>query len=66
MKNISIIWRQFVDTSRHASPTEAEWVGWLRDPLSHPAIEAMVERERADLPFDRGRVAIPRTARHCC
>lgn len=28
---------------------------WLRDPLSHPDIEAMSERERADLPFPRGR-----------
>jgi hypothetical protein len=24
---------------------------WLRDPLSHPAIEQMSERELADLPF---------------
>ncbi len=24
---------------------------WWRDPLSHPAIRAMTERERADLPF---------------
>jgi hypothetical protein len=26
---------------------------WLRDPLSHPALEAMSERELADLPFRR-------------
>lgn len=24
---------------------------WIRDPLSHPAIEAMDERQLADLPF---------------
>ena len=24
---------------------------WLRDPLSHPAIERMSERELGDLPF---------------
>ncbi|WP_274426539.1 hypothetical protein [Chelativorans sp. YIM 93263] len=24
---------------------------WRRDPLAHPAIKAMDERERADLPF---------------
>jgi len=26
---------------------------WRRDPLSHPAIEAMSERELGDLPFRR-------------
>lgn len=25
--------------------------GWVRDPLSHPDIAAMDERQRADLPF---------------
>ncbi|SOC35356.1 hypothetical protein SAMN05892877_101315 [Rhizobium subbaraonis] len=25
--------------------------GWIRDPLSHPDIAAMDERQRADLPF---------------
>ena len=25
---------------------------WWRDPLSHPDIQAMSERQRADLPFD--------------
>jgi hypothetical protein len=25
---------------------------WRRDPLSHPDIQAMSERERSDLPFD--------------
>lgn len=25
--------------------------GWVRDPLAHPAIAAMDERQRADLPF---------------
>lgn len=29
---------------------------WLRDPLSHPAIEAMSVRQLADLPLDRFRV----------
>ncbi|MDR6756054.1 hypothetical protein J2Y48_001344 [Mycoplana sp. BE70] len=24
---------------------------WIRDPLAHPQIEAMGERQRADLPF---------------
>jgi len=26
---------------------------WLRDPLAHPALEAMSERELADLPFSQ-------------
>lgn len=26
---------------------------WMRDPLSHPALQAMNERELADLPFRR-------------
>lgn len=28
---------------------------WLRDPLAHPDLDAMSERELADLPFARGR-----------
>ncbi len=27
---------------------------WLRDPLAHPDIDVMSERELADLPFARG------------
>lgn len=30
--------------------------GWRRDPLSHPDIRRMSERERADLQFDPNRV----------
>lgn len=30
---------------------------WRLDPLSHPAIRRMTERERSDLPFDRERLA---------
>jgi hypothetical protein len=29
---------------------------WYRDPLAHPSVERMSERELADLPFDRGRM----------
>jgi hypothetical protein len=29
---------------------------WWRDPLTHPAIARMTERERADLPFDPARL----------
>lgn len=34
------------DPERHAQ--------WLRDPLAHPDLEAMSERELADLPFAHG------------
>ena len=27
---------------------------WLADPLMHPDVQAMTERELADLPFGRG------------
>lgn len=32
---------------------------WWRDPLSHPDIARMSERERADLPFERPAQARP-------
>ena len=36
------------------------FLGWLRDPLSHPDIERMDERALADLPLGRGfRPALP-------
>lgn len=34
-------------------PTTAMRLAWIRDPLSHPALEAMSERELGDLPFQR-------------
>ncbi len=36
--------------SNQAGGSDAER-GWVRDPLSHPDIAAMDERQRADLPF---------------
>ncbi|MBB6467081.1 hypothetical protein [Aminobacter carboxidus] len=36
------------------------FLGWLRDPLSHPDIERMDARELGDLPLGRGfRPALP-------
>jgi hypothetical protein len=46
------------------APSEEERAGWLRDPLSHPALEAMSGRELADLPFNRGLVS--RAGQLCC
>lgn len=41
--------------------TDSErFLAWLRDPLSHPDIARMDERELADLPLGRGfRPALP-------
>lgn len=38
-------------------------LSWLRDPLSHPAVERMSERELADLPF---RMTARATPLECC
>lgn len=43
----------------HRRPTSdcfdsERFLGWLRDPLSHPDIERMDARELGDLPMSRG------------
>ena len=51
----------------HALTTEAnaaEMAIWVRDPLFHPAIEAMDSRELGDLPFGLFRTADAN--RHIC
>lgn len=35
----------------------AEEAFWARDPLSHPVLSAMTERDLADLPFDPHRIS---------
>ncbi|MEP9397026.1 hypothetical protein [Mesorhizobium sp. KR2-14] len=35
-------------------PPPHEIVAWTRDPLAHPALGGMSQRELGDLPFDRG------------
>lgn len=40
-------------------PAEGDSAGWMRDPLSHPVLNAMSERELGDLPF---RLTARRTA----
>ena len=39
---------------------------WFRDPLAHPDLHAMSERELADLPFSRGSRAAPVAAAARC
>lgn len=34
-------------------PSLDDKLQWLRDPLSHPALESMSQRELGDLPFRR-------------
>lgn len=46
-------------TPRHFDDTAP----WLRDPLSHPALESMSQRELADLPF---RTSARPTPMECC
>lgn len=42
-------------------------IAWVRDPLAHPDIARMDERELADLPFNRGfRRSVPQVADACC
>ncbi|WP_144377297.1 hypothetical protein [Mesorhizobium amorphae] len=32
-------------------PTDGDIAGWVRDPLSHPVLDTMSERELGDMPF---------------
>jgi hypothetical protein len=59
MKIISI-WRH-LSTVPHASDEVERQAEWMRDPLSHPDIDAMSERQLADLPFGRTRIV-----ERCC
>lgn len=51
MKIISIL-RSLSTPAGEADPERK--AQWIRDPLAHPDLEAMTERELADLPFGRG------------
>jgi uncharacterized protein YjiS (DUF1127 family) len=51
MKIISILRSLSIPTAQLDPERKAQWI---RDPLAHPDLEAMSERELADLPFSRG------------
>lgn len=51
MKIISIL-RSLSTPVEQADPERK--AHWIRDPLAHPDLEIMTERELADLPFSRG------------
>lgn len=53
MESIFIYFRRFVSGPCSAEQLRQGQLGvWCRDPLSHPDIQSMSERERADLQFD--------------
>jgi hypothetical protein len=54
MKIFSIRARAAGETRRRPRDMSAGEESWILDPLSHPDVEAMTERELADLPFNRG------------
>ena len=60
MKIISILTRLSTTSKTAGRPVGAGVVPeWIRDPLAHPDLDAMSERELADLPFSgfAGRLA---------
>lgn len=63
MKIISTLLGLSTATARVQRQARSEW---LRDPLAHPDLEAMSERELADLPFSRGPRKAVRSAAACC
>ncbi|HTV70937.1 MAG TPA: hypothetical protein VMF90_20605 [Rhizobiaceae bacterium] len=55
MKLFSIA-REGEKSALRLTATVADCIRWLRDPLSHPVLDAMSERELADLPFSSARI----------
>jgi hypothetical protein len=51
---LEIFWMQRTD--RAAEERMAREGGWRRDPLSHPDIARMSQRQLGDLPFGRARL----------
>jgi len=52
MKILSFVRSLFEQAA--AQPGNDEVAVWVRDPLAHPALQIMSERELGDLPFNRG------------
>lgn len=52
MKIISFV--QSLLDPRVVTPEQSDIAAWIRDPLAHPALGAMSQRELGDLPFSRG------------
>lgn len=60
MNLLSFLRRLLGPSSSEAVASCERILCWIRDPLTHPEIERMDERERGDLPFNTGfRRALP-------
>ncbi len=46
-------------------PDQEEQLQWRRDPLSHPALQAMTPAQLGDLPFDGRRIHTGPSAGRC-
>jgi len=53
MAMLKFLLSQFRRRSTLNRPEPALCLQWARDPLSHPMLESMSERELGDLPFRR-------------
>jgi hypothetical protein len=51
---------------RRKTRDQGDCPDWISDPLSHPDVDAMTERELGDLPFNRGYRGAPEGAVECC
>jgi hypothetical protein len=51
MKIISILSRLSTASGKKPARPAGDVPDWIRDPLAHPDLEAMSERELGDLPF---------------
>lgn len=59
MKNLSLLTFFSAPGTGQSLPHESETARWVIDPLSHPVLETMSERELGDVPF---RLTAQRTA----
>jgi hypothetical protein len=59
MKILSLLRVFSVAATRQGRPGESETIRWVIDPLSHPVLDTMSERELGDVPF---RLTARRTA----
>jgi len=50
--SVAAFFRRFRNELRAAAADFHEQENWRHDPLSHPALAAMGERDLADLPFE--------------
>ena len=59
VKILALLRAFFVANQQHGRRHEGETANWVTDPLSHPVLDTMSERELGDIPF---RLTARRTA----